>query len=115
MRTQSSVSSVKSGRVSRDLSSRVPLLAGISMIALVAASAVAEAGPLRRAASPVDAAQAALSQSNAAAQAAARAGVRTQGALRRATKAMSAMAAPPVFMSVWTLQKPLGERFMRVR
>ena len=93
MRTQSSVSSVKSGRVSRDLSSRVPLLAGISMIALVAASAVAEAGPLRRAASPVDAAQAALSQSNAAAQAAARAGVRTQGALRRATKAMSAMAA----------------------
>ncbi|WP_375595218.1 filamentous hemagglutinin family protein [Algihabitans albus] len=89
MRTQSSVSSVKSRR----LSSRVPLLAGISMIALVAASAVAEAGPLRRAASPVDAAQAALSQSNAAAQAAARAGVRTQGALRRATKAMSAMAA----------------------
>ena len=40
MRTRSSVSSVKSGR----LSSRVPLLAGISMIALVAASAVAEAG-----------------------------------------------------------------------
>ena len=44
MRTQSSVSSVKSGRVSRGLYSRVPLLAGISMIALVAASAVAEAG-----------------------------------------------------------------------
>lgn len=89
MNAQSLALSVKVSR----FSSRLSLLAGISMIALVTVSAVAEAGPLRRATAPTTAAHAAMAQSNSAALAAARAAIRTQGALRRATSAITAMSA----------------------
>ena len=87
----SSSQPVKSPRVSY----RLPLLAGISIMALVAATASADAGNLRRSSAQNAAAQAAA-QANASSQAAARAAMAARGALKRANYALASMRAAQI-------------------
>ena len=83
---------------SRRLSTRLSLLAGISSMALIVATAGAEAGNLRRSdtTSVNNAAAVAAARANASAQAAARAALAARGAFNRANEALAAMRAAQV-------------------